>query len=432
MPKAQQYMNDYSYFMQTISSPDDTPRFGAQYPDDPMYIYFTQLEKINLDLEREKDLALNRGFICSATRGIRKDVKDYDGIFSARFGQSLGDQNPFIDRYKCECGRTRSRVNHGVKCPHCGTRVKYVDDDFTYFGWIVINDYKIIHPVLYMQIEFFFGSGYGKASKLNNIINITDPKDEDGHSIEDFERPKNEPFFGIGMIEFVKRFDEIMAYYLKLYPNKKEYYDQIMQDKDKVFTSSIPVYTTHLRPFQITGKSMQYEDTNGIYTMINKSASNINKNNTKFYRAPKQKNQNLYNLQMDYMRLYNEIVNILEGKKGIFRNLVSGRYNYTGRSVIIQDPSLEIDQVILPYYELVTVLEQKIINILTKSYGMSYSDAYDVWFKAQIKVNPRVKEIIQSLIDTSCNGRGLPVLINRNPTLGYGLNIGPVTWQHVA
>ena len=63
---------------------------------------------------------------------------------------------------------------------------------------------------------------------------------------------------------------------------------------------------------------------------------------------------------------------------------------------------------------------------------MSYSDAYDVWFKAQIKVNPRVKEIIQSLIDTSCNGRGLPVLINRNPTLGYGLNIGPVTWQHVA
>ena len=234
------------------------------------------------------------------------------------------------------------------------------------------------------------------------------------------------------MIEFVKRFDEIMAYYLKLYPNKKEYYDQIMQDKDKVFTSSIPVYTTHLRPFQITGKSMQYEDTNGIYTMINKSASNINKNNTKFYRAPKQKNQNLYNLQMDYMRLYNEIVNILEGKKGIFRNLVSGRYNYTGRSVIIQDPSLEIDQVILPYYELVTVLEQKIINILTKSYGMSYSDAYDVWFKAQIKVNPRVKEIIQSLIDTSCNGRGLPVLINRNPTLGYGLNIGPVTWQHVA
>ena len=102
MPKAQQYMNDYSYFMQTISSPDDTPRFGAQYPDDPMYIYFTQLEKINLDLEREKDIAMNRGFICSATRGIRKDVKDYDGIFSARFGQSLGDQNPFIDRYKCE------------------------------------------------------------------------------------------------------------------------------------------------------------------------------------------------------------------------------------------------------------------------------------------------------------------------------------------
>jgi DNA-directed RNA polymerase beta' subunit len=51
---------------------------------------------------------------------------------------------------------------------------------------------------------------------------------------------------------------------------------------------------------------------------------------------------------------------------------------------------------------------------------MSYSDAYDMWYRAQIKINPRVKEIIQSLIDSSCNGRGLPVLINRNPTLGYG------------
>ena len=102
MSRTQQYMNDYSFFMQTISSPNDRPTQSVQYPDDPMYIYLTQLEKINLDLERENDILNNRGFICSAARGIKKDLKDPDGIFSPRFGQTLGDQNPFIDRYKCE------------------------------------------------------------------------------------------------------------------------------------------------------------------------------------------------------------------------------------------------------------------------------------------------------------------------------------------
>ena len=294
MSRTQQYMNDYSFFMQTISSPNDRPTQSVQYPDDPMYIYLTQLEKINLDLERENDILNNRGFICSAARGIKKDLKDPDGIFSPRFGQTLGDQNPFIDRYKCECGYLHSRINHGIKCPKCGTRVKYMDDDFSYFGWMVLNEYCIIHPIIYMQIEFLLGNGFGKKSKLDNIINVQSNKDKDGNIIPMAETPKQEPFFGIGMIEFQRRFDEIMDYYVRLYPQKKEYYDQIMQDRDKVFTSSIPVYTTHLRPFQVTGKSMQYEGTNAIYNMMNSIVHSINKNKTRFDRNLEQKNQNLY------------------------------------------------------------------------------------------------------------------------------------------
>lgn len=416
------YMNDYGFFMQQIKSPNDKP--NIRYPDDPMCIYLTQLEKINLDLEREQDILNNRGFICSEARSIKKDLKDPNGVFSTRFGQTLGDQNPFIDRFKCGCtdGKgLRHRINKGVKCPRCGQRVKYVDDDFTYFGWIVLNEYTIIHPILYMQIEFLFGNGADKKSKLENIINIYDVKSEDGHSMELSQTPKNEPFYGIGLIEFEKRFDEIMDYYIKLYPKKMDYYEQIMQDREKVFTHSIPVYTTHLRPYTITnGKTMHYEDTNALYNMMNKLVAKINKNKTMFDRAVKPKTQMLYDLQMEYVKLFSEIMNILDTKKGTLRNLVSGRYNYTARSVIIQNPDLEIDQIGLSYYELVVILEQKITNILQKSYNISPSEAYDIWYKAQIKEDPRVREIIQSLIDTQCNGRGIPVLVNRNPTLGYG------------
>jgi DNA-directed RNA polymerase beta' subunit len=433
MATTQDYMNDYSLFMQEISSPNDKPTNYMQYPDDPMYTYITQLEKINLDQEREKDIREGRGFICSAARGIKKDLKDPNGIFSSKFGQTLGDQNPFIDRYKCECGRLHSRINNGLYCSVCHTRVKYMDDDFGYFGWLVLDEYYVIHPVLYMQIEFLFGSGAGKKSKLDNIINAQGEKDRDGNVTELQDKPKNEPYYGIGMIEFVERFDEILTYYARLNPAKREYYDQIVEDRDKVFTHSIPVFTTHLRPFQVTGKSMQYEGTNGIYNMMNSIVHSINKKNTRFDRNKEQKDQNLYKLQMKYMELYNEIISILEGKRGIFRNLVSGRYNFTGRSVIIQDPDLEIDQVILPYYELVIVLEQRIINIIRRSYNVSYDEAYGIWYRASLKIDPRVKEIIQSIIDNSNNGRGIAVLVNRNPTLGYGLSkIGPVTQQCVA
>jgi hypothetical protein len=298
MSTAQKYMNDYSLFMQKISSPLDKPTQVCQYPDDPMYMYLTQLEKINLDIEREQDILNNRGFICSAARGIKKDLKDPNGIFSSKFGQTLGDQNPFIDRYKCECGRLHSRINNGLYCGYCGTRVRYMDDDFGYFGWLVLDEHQIIHPILYMQIEFLCGSGAGKHSKLDNILNVQGTKDRDGKVEELQDKPKNEPFYGIGMIDFVERFDEIMAYYVKMYPSKREYYDQIMQDRDKVFTHSIPVFTTHLRPFQVTGRSMQYEGTNGIYNMMNAIVHSVNKNKTRFDRNKEQKNQNLYKLQM--------------------------------------------------------------------------------------------------------------------------------------
>lgn len=86
--------------------------------------------------------------------------------------------------------------------------------------------------------------------------------------------------------------------------------------------------------------------------------------------------------------------------------------------MIRQDASLRVDQVKLPYVELVKCLQQRIINILVRNYNISPSDAYDKWYKAISKKDDRVAEIIDNLIKAS--PEGLPVLINRNPTIDYG------------
>lgn len=100
------------------------------------------------------------------------------------------------------------------------------------------------------------------------------------------------------------------------------------------------------------------------------------------------------------------------------RSLFGGRYNFSARSVITPNPALRIDEVRLPYKALVELLQQSIINILQKSYNINYSEAYKIWYKGKIAKNQRIWDIIESLIKN--NKRGLPVLINRNPTIGYG------------
>ena len=75
-----------------------------QYPHSDEYEYLTKIAVIDLDLEAQKDIASGDGFIISAPKNSnKKDMKNIDGIYSSRFGQRLGDVNPYADRYRCVC-----------------------------------------------------------------------------------------------------------------------------------------------------------------------------------------------------------------------------------------------------------------------------------------------------------------------------------------
>lgn len=386
------------------------------YPHSDEYRYETKLTRINFDDERILDILSNNGFLVSDTKGIKKDIKDPNSIFSPKYGQTLKDINQFANKYRCECGATTHKINDGVKCKVCGTKVKYVDDNFDYTGWIVLKEpYQIIHPSFYKSIEFIIGT-----ETLQNILDVEHTtKDEDGHDME-IKAPDDEPYFAIGMMNFIDRFDEIMFHYINKKKQKMAYYDDIMEHRRDVFTSSIPVFTSLLRPFEFDAKSLYYEDTNALYMMINKLKTQINNESLKLFRMKKPKLQCLYNLQMKFNELYTSIEAILSGKKGAIRTLIGGRYNFTSRDVIVGDPMLRIDEVSLPYSALCELLQQRIINILHKSYSMNYNDAYNFWYRACITRNETVANIIQSLIDNDKSKRGLPLLINRNPTISYG------------
>lgn len=395
---------------------------STTYPHSDEYEYESYIDYIDFDKECEADVASGNGFIVQpAGRNIKKDLKEEFGLFSPKFGQTLADVNLFIDRYKCHCGKLRGRINAGLRCPECHKLCESADDNFSYFGWMKLNDpYVIIHPAYYKKIESFLGKGIpvqgAKRSKLENILDVTDTQAPLSGKLNT-TRAKEEPYFGIGMLEFKTHFDEIMSFYLKKKPNKKIAYEDIYNHRDRVFTHSIPVFSTLLRPVDVSDGSMTYEPTNAMYTMMNKLVTVINRSNTKIQREPKVKNQQLFNLQKKFMELYQELENILSGKKGDFRCLLGGRYNFSSRNVIVQNPDLRIDEITLPVVGLTILLEQRIKNVLCRLYGLTPTEAHNIWYKATIRPDYRVNKIIESMIN-SCKRHGMPgicVLINRNP-----------------
>ena len=61
------------------------------------------------------------------------------------------------------------------------------------------------------------------------------------------------------------------------------------------------------------------------------------------------------------------------------------------------------------------MLQQRIVNILIRSYNMSPSEANDIWSKALARKDERVAEIIDMII--KANGEGIPCILNRNPRI---------------
>lgn len=398
------------------------------YPHSDIYEYETSIDYIDFDKEREIDIASGNGFIVGPSKSIKKDLIDYDGIYSPRFGQTLKDVNSLMERYKCECGKLKGRIHSGIKCPNCGTVCKFVDDNFGYFGWCVLEQHYYIHPAFYKKLDSFFGRGVMvknvKRTKLENMLNSCDEQEKE-KALKTPKQQKDEPFFGIGMIEFYERFDEIMDYYYSgSRSSKGKYYDDIYAHRNIVFTHSLPVFTTLLRPINIDGGKMTYEETNKYYSEIATSVTRINQNATRMTRSAKVKNKHLFKLQMTFMQLYEELERILSGKKGDFRCLLGGRYTFSSRNVIVQNADLRIDEVTLPVVGLCILLEQRIKNILSRLYNMQPSDAHREWKKAvdSKKPNNMIKGIIKSIIDRYKNDgmRGIPVIINRNPTISHG------------
>ena len=69
-------------------------------------------------------------------------------------------------------------------------------------------------------------------------------------------------YHNIGLKEFYDHFEEIMEYFKTKRKQKADLIDSLIRDKDKVWTSKLPVYSTVLRPQGVTTESYYFSSIN--------------------------------------------------------------------------------------------------------------------------------------------------------------------------
>ena len=69
-------------------------------------------------------------------------------------------------------------------------------------------------------------------------------------------------YHNIGLKEFYDHVEEIMEYFKSKRKEKADLIDSLIRDKDKVWTSKLPVYSTVLRPQGVTTESYYFSSIN--------------------------------------------------------------------------------------------------------------------------------------------------------------------------
>ncbi|MDW7973498.1 MAG: hypothetical protein RMI01_09915, partial [Thermodesulfovibrio sp.] len=159
------------------------------------------------------------------------------------------------------------------------------------------------------------------------------------------------------------------------------------------------------------------------------------------YFATQDKNKNVEVYYRSYNVLQEEIGNLgemlldkLKGKEGAIRgNMLGRKVDYSGRAVIVPDPTIKVDEVGVPIRILVKIFEPFILRRLTKEENYTIDNAIRkleyIYYSdtKEIYENEEYKKIIDIIVDET---KGKIVLTKRDPAinrLSYsGFKVVPV------
>lgn len=399
-------------------------------------INHVRIKKLNLDLECQMDILQGKGIRLQSTEAFHKKAdkftkkteKVYDGLQSEFFGSDFGDDSAFAERWSCKCKKYIGKMYRNVHCEVCDSDVTFHDIDLTKFGWIILDDFKVLSPIYDQKLLATLGS-QGDDSVLNKILEVN--YDENGQQIfkdKELLQLKQHPFMHKGMywLSDPKNLMEVLTYYEKKRAKTKEKaFQELKNDLFNIFTSCIPVYSAILRT-ELPG-----EKGSKVFKLkINTSYSSIIRS-TNFINGIERESQleNLSSINMHLYRIQKEIRNVFNDtyksfmkKTGIIMSkVIGGRYNYSARNIIIPSSGyLRADEIEISYSTCMELYRSELINFYQKIQGCTVMEASLAWKRGTVRFNKTFHNIMEYMItDKKCK-KYMNLLISRNPCINFG------------
>ena len=399
-------------------------------------IEYVRVEKIPLDLECWSDLASGNGIRLTSVESFdKKNQKIPTGLQSDFFGTDFSSDYAFKERWSCKCGKYMGKSYRGMICDRCGSKVEYQDIDLNRFGWVILDSFEVMSPIMYAK----FSEALGKIDNDTVLRLILARRYEEEFGDKEYNDKElailaKHPFSFKGMIWLRKHVHEVIDYYRRKKPGKAKLFDELENDQSLMWTHSIPVYTSLLRteiPGEKGSKNFKLKinthfrslirTSNDINTYTNQAAGGEARENLD-YQSLNFIDILLASMQKDIDAVFETTYNDLTDKTGVITSKVlGGRYNFSARDIIVPNSGeLRSDEVIIGYIPFMELYRYELQNEYRKITGCTPGQANSAWKRATNRFDEKFYAIIEHMTSNPEYSKYLGVLINRNPSINYG------------
>lgn len=284
---------------------------------------------------------------------FKKKFFHSEGLFSEQiFGP--------LKNYTCQCGIYYGISKSGGKCKECGVDIANSNERRKRFAKIVLP-IPVVNPMMYDLIV----SLGGKAIKapLDNLMKNEKSilyviGDETFVVHDDSKIPKAATKYEKAeAIHFlVKNFSEMM------YEDEQdENWRKVVKNIDNFLIREIIVLPPDLRPSTRSGSKQLMDKLNRYYIQILTKKDVMEASYLEAIRDKSIYYTYFRNLQKDVKELHEKILEKLAKKEGLIRgNILGKRIDFSGRAVIVPEPSLTLDECVLPYKMILEIFKLQV------------------------------------------------------------------------
>ena len=283
----------------------------------------------------------------SITTSKIMDKKNFhaEGLFSEQiFGP--------LKNYTCQCGTYYGVSRSGGTCDECGVDIVNSDERRRRFAKIVLP-IPVVNPVFYDLIVNVGGKDVEKA--LNDLMTKDDTilymveEDDSVNYIVVSEEDAPEDCEKWERLDAIKKIVEGLSEQLSAEGSVE--WQLIYDNLDKLFLNEVIVLPPDLRPAAKESMNQMLADRiNRNYGHILTKNESMNNTIIDILRDKKLFYSYYTKIQRAVNDLYQHIVTKMSKKEGLIRgNILGKRIDFSGRAVIIPDPTISIDECVLPY-----------------------------------------------------------------------------------